>query len=89
VLTNASSDASNDPAGAKTSANVHSYRLVANEQALAPHMGKKIEVTGTVDGQASASRGSSATPSDSSASASDAPRLIVESGKIIAPTCTD
>jgi hypothetical protein len=73
MLTNASSDASNDATGAKTT---RSYRLVANEQALAPHAGKKIEVTGTVDSQASAP-------------ASDAPRLLVESGKVIAPTCTD
>jgi hypothetical protein len=76
VLTNASSDASNDATGAKTTSTVRSYRLVANEQALAPHTGKKIEVTGTVDSQASAP-------------ASEAPRLLVESGKVIAPTCTD
>jgi hypothetical protein len=89
VLTNASSDSSNDAAGAKTTSTVRSYRLVANEQALAPHAGKKIEVTGTLDNQASASRESSSAPSASSAPAADAPRLIVESGKIIAPTCTD
>jgi hypothetical protein len=76
VLTNASSDASNDATSAKTTSTAHSYRLVANEQALAPHTGKKIEVTGTLDSQAS-------TP------ANDAPRLLVESGKVIAPTCTD
>jgi hypothetical protein len=76
VLTNASSDASNDATGAKTTTTVRSYRLVANEQALAPHTGKKIEVTGTVDSQADAP-------------ASAAPRLLVESGKVIAPTCTD
>lgn len=89
MLTNASSDSSNDAAGAKTTSTVRSYRLVANEQALAPHAGKKIEVTGTLDNQASASRESSSAPSASSAPAADAPRLIVESGKIIAPTCTD
>ena len=89
LLTNASSDASNDAPGAKTTSSVHSYRLVANEQALAPHAGKKIEVTGTVDSQGGTSRGASATPSDPSAPGGDAPRLIVESGKIIAPTCTD
>jgi hypothetical protein len=89
LLTNASSDASNNATGAKTTSTVQSYRLVANEQALAPHTGKKIEVTGTLDSQGSTSRGSSATPSDPSAPGSDAPRLIVESGKIIAPTCTD
>jgi len=76
MLTNVSSDASNDPAGAKPTSSASSYRLVANEQALAPHTGKKIEVTGTVDSQASAP-------------ASEAPRLLVESGKVIAPTCTD
>jgi len=73
VLTNASSDAAND-AAAKAPSAVRSYHLVANEQALSPHTGKKIEVTGTID---------------SAAPAADGPRLIVESGKIIAPTCTD
>jgi hypothetical protein len=76
LLTKVSSDASNDPAGAKTTSSVRSYRLVANEQALAPHTGKKIEVTGTLESQAAPA-------------AADAPRLIVESGKVIAPTCTD
>jgi hypothetical protein len=89
VLTNASSNASNDATSDKTSAAVRSYRLVANEQALAPQVGKKIEVTGTVDSQGSASRESTATASNPSAAASQAPRLIVESGKIIAQTCTD
>jgi hypothetical protein len=89
VLTNVSSDASNDAAGAKTTSTIRSYRLVANEEALAPHAGKKIEVTGTLDGQASTSRGSTSAPSDSSGPGGDAPRLIVESGKVIAPTCTD
>lgn len=89
VLTNVTSNASPDAAGAKTTSTVRSYRLVANDEALAPHAGKKIEVTGTLDNQASASRGSSSASSDSSTSGADAPRLIVESGKIIAPTCTD
>ena len=79
LLTNVSSDTSKDAAGATTTSTARSYRLVANEEALAPHAGKKIEVTGTLDGQASTSRGS----------AGDAPQLIVESGKVIAPTCTD
>lgn len=89
LLTNASSGASSDATGDKTTASGRSYRLVANEQALAPHTGKKIEVTGTLDSQAAAPRGSSTTPADSSAPGGDAPRLIVESGKVIAPTCTD
>jgi len=71
LLRNASSDTSTDAAGATTTPTARSYRLAANEEALAPHVGKKIEVTGTLDGQG------------------DAPRLIVESGKVIAPTCTD
>src|SRR5262245_13721083 len=87
VLTNASSGAPS-AAGANAAASVRSYRLVGNEQALAQATGKKIEVTGTVDSQASAPRGSSSAASDPSAIA-NAPRLIVESGKIIAPTCTD
>ena len=37
---------SKDAAGATTTSTVRSYRLVANEEALAPHAGKKIEVMG-------------------------------------------
>ena len=88
MLTNVT-PTSNDAAGAKTTSTVRSYRLVANDEALAPHAGKKIEVTGTIDAQASPSPASSAASPDSASAGADAPRLVVVSGKVIAPTCTD
>jgi hypothetical protein len=86
LLTNvAPADSSGDPKAAA----VGTYRLIANESALLPHVGKKLELTGTVDEQPSSTRSQSATPSDASsgASAATAPKLIVESGKVLAPSC--
>jgi len=54
------------------------YRLIANPSALTAHVGKKLELTGTID------KSSAADPSDPSAAA---PALRVESGKIIAASC--
>jgi hypothetical protein len=69
-----------EPTG--TSGSASSYRLIANPTALGPHVGKKLELTGTIES------GSSAAPS-SSASAADAnaPLLRVESGKVLAASC--
>jgi hypothetical protein len=58
-----------------------SYRLDADEKKVAEHVGKKVEITGTVadrSADANASKGSS-----------DMPRLKVESVKMIAATCTE
>ena len=65
------------------------YRLVAKEAALTPHTGKKLEVTGILDDQAGGTRGTRPTTPESPVSAAEAPKLIVESGKIIAPTCAE
>jgi len=54
------------------------YRLIANPTALSEHVGKKLELTGTIDAS------STADPKDPSAAA---PALRVESGKIIAASC--
>jgi hypothetical protein len=86
LLTNvAQADSSGDPKAAA----VRTYRLVANEASLVPHVGKKLELTGTVDEQPSSTRSQSATASDASsgASAATAPKLKVESGKVLAPSC--
>jgi hypothetical protein len=78
-----------DSSGDQKAAAVGTYRLIANESALLPHVGKKLELTGTVDEQSSSTRSQSATPSDASSGASiaTAPKLIVESGKVLAPSC--
>lgn len=63
------------PAGLET------YRLIANPAALSPHLGKKLELTGTlVDNPDSA-------PAASSTTASNSKALRVESGKVIAASC--
>jgi len=91
VLTDAmTSSAAADPAGASSSASTASqparstqtYRLIANPAALSPHVGKKLELTGTVEDQpASASAPSSGAPAGSTKA------LRVEAGKVIAATC--
>jgi hypothetical protein len=53
------------------------YRLIANATALTPHVGKKLELTGTLEDQP----GASATSTAASASG---PALRVASGKIVA-----
>jgi pilus assembly protein FimV len=89
VLTDATtSSAAPDPSGASTTTSASSqtarqtYRLIANPAALSPHVGKKLELTGTVEDQpASGSTTSSAAP------ASSTKALRVEAGKVIAASC--
>jgi hypothetical protein len=56
------------------------FRLIANDSALAPHVGKKMEFTGTIENQDKAS---------ASASASAEPTLRAVSAKILAPDCKE
>jgi hypothetical protein len=63
--------------------------LIANDTALNPHVGKKLELTGTIDDQDSSARSATAESSGpSTSSAANAPRLRVESGKVVAEACT-
>jgi hypothetical protein len=62
------------------------YRLIANEAALMPHVGKKLELTGTIEDQNGASQPAGSEPKDSSPA--NGPQLRVESGKVVASTCT-
>jgi hypothetical protein len=71
-------EATASPADAANSA--QTYRLIANPTALTPHVGKKLELTGTIDTT------SNADPKDPSASA---PALRVESGKVLAASCSE
>jgi hypothetical protein len=73
VLTGASAT----PADAATA---QTYRLIANPTALSDHVGKKLELTGTLD--------PNSTPDSKDPSAS-APALRVESGKIVAASCSE
>jgi hypothetical protein len=74
----ATAAAAGAPTGAAT------YRLIANPSALTPHVGKKLAITGTIEKETAAST------STSPASGADATLLAfrVESGKILAETCT-
>jgi pilus assembly protein FimV len=63
-------------ADAAASSAKQTYRLVANPSALSPHVGKKLELTGTIE------------PS-SGADAGPGPALRVASGKIIAASCDE
>jgi len=57
------------------------YRLIANGSALSPHVGKKLELTGTLEPN-------SATATDSTSGAdAGRPTLRVTSGKIVAASC--
>jgi hypothetical protein len=60
--------------------------LIANEAALMPHVGKKLELSGTIEDQNSPSP--PAIPESNDSSAANAPQLRVEAGKVIAETCT-
>ena len=71
-------DASAAPADGATSS--PTYRLIANPTALSAHVNQKIELVGTLDTT------STADPKDPSASA---PAFRVESGKIVAASCSE
>lgn len=60
------------------------YRLIANPAALGQHVGKKLELVGTIEEDAASH------PSDAAAAGSDVqgPKLRVESGKVIAASCS-
>lgn len=77
-----------DSAGSANAAAARTYRLIANEAALSPHVGKKLELTGTLDDQSSSTSSASSASSDAAASASSGPKLKVESGKVVAAQCS-
>jgi hypothetical protein len=71
-------------AGASTAASVASaYRLDAEDAKLTPHVGHKVEISGTVD---AAGASGTASPSATSPSA-NAPKLKVDTIKALADTC--
>ena len=80
AATDSSSPSSTTSAGSPSAR--QTYRLIANPEALSPHVGKKLELTGTVEDQpASGTTTSSASP------ASSTKALRVEAGKVIAASC--
>ena len=78
ILTGAT--ASPSEAASASAATAQTYRLIANPTALGEHVGKKLELIGTLDPS------STPDPKDPSAAA---PAFKVESGKIVAATCNE
>jgi hypothetical protein len=64
-----------------SSGSAQTYRLIANPAALTPHLGKKLELTGTLEKSASATETQSADAAT--------PALRVEAGKVVAATCSE
>jgi hypothetical protein len=77
VTSTPSASATAGTAGATTPAS--SYRLDGEDSKLTPHLGHKVEITGTVAKEASAT---------GTAMSASAPKLKVESVKMISDSCT-
>ena len=80
TLTNASAAGANAPV-ATSGAAAKSYRLDGTDSMLSPHVGHKVEVTGTIQ-EAAPAGGANAT-----GSANAAARLKVDSVKMVSTTC--
>jgi len=90
VATSGNAGATSGNAGAASAAK--SYRLDGTESTLAPHVGHKVEITGTVQdqaGSAAAGVGAGAGAGASASASSNAPaaRLKVDSVKMVSTTC--
>jgi hypothetical protein len=66
------------------------YRLDADESKLSAHVGHKVEISGTLDSSPSSGGTSptSAAGSTASSSSSNAPKLKVDTVRMIAASCT-
>ena len=69
--------------GSEKAPKASSYRLDGDDSKLSPHLGHKIEITGTVEDRPM----SAGTPA-ASGWATEAPKLKVETVKMIASSCT-
>jgi hypothetical protein len=75
-----------------TSGNTASYKLDADDSKLTPHVGHKVEITGSLDKSMSstAPAGSTSAAGGASASAgSNGPKLKVDSVRMIAASCSN
>lgn len=84
--TSASSGSSTASVRAGTASAGAQYRLEADDSKLTPHVGHKVEVTGSLEESASAGS-SSASGSATSTAAAAAPRLKVDTVKMVSSTC--
>lgn len=81
ILANAMRPAAAAPSAAASATIASSYRLDADASKLSPHVGHKVEITGTLDASAPA-----AAPSSPGAAAP--PRIKVDNVKMLAASCT-
>jgi hypothetical protein len=89
VLNNAMRSTGATGTTGSTSASIASmYRLEGEDSQLTPHVGHKVEITGTAQSRATASASSSAGGASASVSSTAAPLLKVESVKMISTSCT-
>jgi hypothetical protein len=91
VLTNAISaaDSAAKTATAPGSPAGRTYQVIANEAALSPYIGKKVELTGTVEVPVPPTASSTPAPgAEGTSAAAMLPRLRVESGKALPTSCT-
>jgi hypothetical protein len=63
------------------------YRLDASDAKLAPHVGHKVEITGTLDSASASSSASTPPPTATASGSSNAPKLKVDDVKMVAATC--
>jgi hypothetical protein len=66
-----------------------SYKLDSDDAKLSPHVGHKVEITGTLDKAMSSSSSTAPSGSTSSASSSMSPKLKVDSVRMIASSCSN
>jgi hypothetical protein len=90
MLANASAVGANGPVGtsggstgAASAATGKSYRLDAAESVLSPHVGHKVEITGTIEEQPASPAGEASAGSRSAAAA----KLKVDSLKMVSTNC--
>jgi hypothetical protein len=83
VLSNISPSSSSAAGTSGTSGTASEYRLDYDEAKLTPHVGHKVEITGTVVPMSSTPPSAASAPSSSS----NAPTLKVDNVKMIAATC--
>jgi hypothetical protein len=70
--------------GSEKAPKASSYRLDGDDSKLSPHIGQKVEITGSVEDRPMSATGTPA----ASGSAPEAPKFKVESVKMIASSCT-
>jgi hypothetical protein len=71
------------PAAAAATPAAKTYRLIANPSALSPHVGKKLELTGTLEAQ-----DAKTTTEPTKGSEAGQAELRVQSGKLVAGSCS-